>query len=164
MEGSFEALAAAVGNGNPVIEILLRCDVALEEELEIPCVANLFGIHAVVASQCATGDGYGITLDVEFGLVLGEVEEVLEQVELALVGIGGGASVDVNLGIALHFLVVDEHVVLGVAHHGIDVVVVGHGELHSIGIGLAQVGLGVVGYYPIELYKSIDYKINTYIL
>ena len=85
-----------------------------------------------------------------------QVEEVLQHVELALVGVdaGGVAVVEVDLRTAVVLLgigMVDEHVVVGVGHDVGDVVVVTHAEGHVVRVGLAQVGLGIVGYLVVVL-------------
>ena len=108
------------------VGICLRRLVGMEEEVEV--VACL---HPVV-ERCVAAE----TADAE-------VEEVAQQVDAAL----GVASivVQVDLTVTLHVGMVDMQMELRVGHHLPQVVVVGHAERYGIGIGLTEVGLGVVG-------------------
>ena len=73
-----------------------------------------------------------------------EVEEVLQQVELALRRIALTVTiVDVYLRVAHHIRMIHIEVVLLILHHSIEVVVVGHRQRHIVRIGLTQIGLRV---------------------
>ena len=108
------------------VGVCLRRLVGMEEEVEV--VACL---HPVV-ERCVAAE----TVDAE-------VEEVAQQVDATL----GVASivVQVDLTVTLHVGMVDMQMELRVGHHLPQVVVVGHAERDGIGIGLTEVGLGVVG-------------------
>ena len=108
------------------VGVCLRRLVGMEEEVEV--VACL---HPVV-ERCVAAE----TADAE-------VEEVTQQVDATL----GVASivVQVDLTVTLHIGMVDMQMELRVGHHLPQVVVVGHAERYGIGIGLTEVGLGVVG-------------------
>ena len=108
-------------------------------------------VHGLVVVHSAgrIADCGGIAVRIH-RVLQGEVEEVLEEVEFALGVVRALAVVDVNLARTVHILVVHKQVAR-VVHHGIEVVVVGHGELHEVGVGLAEVRLSVVGYVVVVL-------------
>ena len=98
MEYTLEALSV-ITDRCPVgvVGVSLRFYIALEEELQISAAPDVF-VHGVVAIQgtTGTGDDCWITIFIHF-VLQGEVEEVLQEVELALVVVGTFAVVDVDL-------------------------------------------------------------------
>ena len=168
VQGAFEAVFVGA-DGRPG-GVGLRCDVAAEVELQVLRGSDEFGVHAVVSAEGSViGDGHRLVLLVVLLGLQRQVEEVLQEVEFVLCGIGGAvAAVDVDLRVALTvgILVVKEHVVLLVQHHLVEVVVVGHGELYGVGVGLAQIGLGVVGHVvavliPEHLRVVVDVRLSV---
>ena len=66
-----------------------------------------------------------------------QIEEVLQQVELALRRVAlTGAVVDVDLRITHHIGMIHVEVMLRILHHGIKVVVVSHTEPYRVRISL----------------------------
>ena len=73
-----------------------------------------------------------------------QIDEVLQQVETVLIVLA--IVFDIDLRGAVHVLMVYVVVVLLGIHHLLQVVVVSDRELHGIRVGLAQIGLCIVGH------------------
>ena len=132
MERSLEALA--IGARRIVVAdrcpcgVLLRTEVAVEDELQVTACMDVVveGIMILRLTRCSL-----LRLQAQ-------VEEVLQQVELALVRIRlTFAVVKIDLGRTVDIRIVDIHVMLLILHDGIEVVVVGHTQRHGVRIGLA---------------------------
>ena len=147
VEDAFEALSV-VADWRPV-GVLQRSDVALEEELEVSASLDVFVHSEMAIDGAAAGDGGRVAVAVH-RVVESEVVEVLQEVKLALGVVGAFAVVDVDFAGTGNVLMVNEQVARMV-HHGVDVVVVGHGELHGVGVRLAEVGLSIVGHIVVVL-------------
>ena len=86
--------------------------------------------------------------------------EILQQVELVLIGMQ--TTVEVDLRCTLHILMIDVEVVLLISHHFREVVIVGHADRYRIRIGLTEVSPRVEGYLvililiPVELRFVVD--------
>ena len=163
MERTFEALGELFGRGilristnRRPVGVLLRSDIVLEDELQILGGTNLFGIQTVVTDELAVlrasdsrQSNKCLTFTIEFR-VQRQVEEILQHIQLTLIciSLGNIAIIDVDLRTAVILLgifVIDEHVVVLVGHHVGDVMVVTHAERYIVRVGLAQIGLSVVG-------------------
>ena len=147
MDGSIIALTVLGRNRCPVVGIGLRSHIRVEEDLKVMTTLNallrITVVEACMSGQVATGDLIRITVGIIARRSHTQVEEILQQVETALVVVA--IVVDINLAGALHIGMVDIQVVILIVHHSLQVVVVGHTERHIVRIGLTKIGLRIVG-------------------
>ena len=112
--------------------VLLRTDIAVKEEFQIATCTNVLIEHSMILRRTFCS----------YCSLQAQVEEVLQQVELALSSITFAvAVVDIYLRVASYSWVVYIEMVLLILHHGIEVVIVGHRQRHVVRIGLTQIGL-----------------------
>ena len=93
--------------------------------------------------QATSADWYGISLSIVSLRDIAQVDKVLEQIKTILAT--WTIIVDIDLRLAIHILMVDIVVVLLIVHHLLQVMVVGHIQLHRFRIGPAKTGLCIVG-------------------
>ncbi len=134
MEATREALTFCICNRCPFISSLCvrMTEVTLQEELQILSashgLARIIEIQRLMTSNCFT---------------ICQVDEVLKQIETVLAA--ATIIVDIDLRLAFHILMIDIVVVALIIHHLLQIMVVGHIQLHRIRIGSAKTGLCIVG-------------------
>ena len=123
-------------------------DVGAQEELQVVAGSDV-APQGLVAGEVALLD-VAVNVQVLNGGTVEhtQVIEVLQQVETVLRA--AAVVVDVylwldDLGFVEQILVVNIVVVVGSIHHLLQVVVVGYGDGHGVGVGLAQIGPCIVG-------------------
>ena len=134
MEVTREALIFTICNRCPLTSNLCvrMTEVTLQEELQILSASH--GLARIIEIQrCMTSKRVTVC----------QVDEVLEQVKTVLVT--ATIIVDIDLRLAIHILMIDIVVVVLIVHHLLQIMVVGHIQLHRIRIGSAKTGLCVVG-------------------
>ena len=126
MQGAAEALVGIVGNRRPGATAMV--DVGVHKDLQVLAVLYIVIQWLVTRQLCAVT----------------QVEEVGKQVET--VDTIGAIVIDVDLRLALHVVAVNIVMVVRGIHHLLQVVVVGHAELHGVRVSLADITLGIVGH------------------
>ena len=140
MQGAGEALRV-VADGIPSGGIGLGSHIAAQDEVQLVAAAYTLVQRGVVGHdsailEAAAGNLHGVSGRLILLVMEREVVEVAQQVELALVHVRGRLVVDVDLGItSVHTVqagMIDIEVVVLLAHHAVDVVIVGHRDLHGV--------------------------------
>ena len=145
VEGTLEAGRRGAADGCPPAGVV---DVGAQEELQVVAGSDV-APQGLVADEVALLDVAVIVQVLNGGTFEHtQVVEALQQVETVLRA--AAVVVDVylwldDLGFVEQILVVDVVVVVGGIHYLLQVVVVGYGDGHGVGVGLAQIGPCIVG-------------------